>query len=102
MDVSATPIEEGVKKLPKWLIKAVEQEWESDTLMVPIHFVLKNGGDLWRQIKKRFPPNPIQATVEMEGEFDERTRIFYQIGSFFLRLLPSIKRVFKFTLRNEI
>ena len=33
-----------------------------------------------KQIKKRIPPNPIQATIEMEGSFDARTRVQYQLG----------------------
>jgi hypothetical protein len=31
----------------------------------------------------------------MEGEFDNRRRIFYQIGDIFLRLKPSLERVIK-------
>ena len=33
------------------------------------------------------------ATVEMEGSFDARTRVFYQMRSFFHRLMPSYRRV---------
>ena len=101
LDVVNTPFEESVGKLPKWLVEAVEKEWQSGTIIIPLHFTLHRGGGFWRQLKKRIPPNPIQATIEMEGEFDDGTRLFYQIGSFFQRLMPSLKRSLKFKLKNE-
>lgn len=93
LDVSDTPIADSVKEIPQWLITAVEKEWQSDTLIIPLHFLLNDGAGLWRQIKKRIPPNPIQATVEMEGEFDDKPRIFYQIGNLLCRLPPAVRRI---------
>ena len=45
------------------------------------------------QLRKRIPPNPVQATVDCEGAFDERSRVGYQIRDLFTRLRPSISRV---------
>lgn len=84
---------DGIKHIPKWLITAVEKEWQSDTIIIPLHFLLSDRKELWRQVKKRIPPNPIQATVEMEGEFNDQTRILYQIGDIVYRLLPSVRRI---------
>jgi len=95
LDLANTPIANEIIEIPKWLIKALEKEWQSDVLLIPLHYCLKDKKELIRQIKKRIPPNPIQATIEMEGEFDEKPRIFYQIGDIFLRLAPSLKRITK-------
>lgn len=80
---------------PNWLIRAVEKEWASGVHLRPLHQCLHDKKEFWRQIKKRMPPNPIQATIEMEGEFDNRPRIIYQVGDVFLRLKPSVGRVSK-------
>lgn len=93
--ISDLPFADELKQIPEWLIKAVEKEWQSDTFIIPLHLVLKDWKTFRKQIAKRIPPNPIQATVEMEGDFDKYPRLFYQIGSVFFRSLPSVKRVFK-------
>ena len=85
---------EETKNIPVWLIKALEKEWSTDVWLRPIHTILRDKKELWAQIKKRFPPNAIQATIDMEGSFDNRSRIYYQIGSIFVRIKPSIKRIY--------
>jgi len=95
LNVEDTPIADEVKDIPQWLIKTVEKEWKSDVNLEPLHYFLHDKKNLFRQIKKRIPPNPIQATIDMEGEFDNRPRIFYQIGDIFFRLAPSVKRIAK-------
>lgn len=79
--------------VPQWLINAVEKEWRSNLSLIPLQYCLGDRRQLWRQLKKRIPPNPIQATIDMEGEFDNGSRIIYQIGDVFLRLKPSVKRI---------
>ncbi len=93
LDVSELPFAERVQEIPGWLIKAVEKEWRSGVAITPLHFLLHDRKKLWQQIKKRIPPNPVQATVEMEGEFDNQPRIFYQIGDLLYRLPPSVRRI---------
>jgi Uncharacterised nucleotidyltransferase len=95
LDLKDTPLADEIVEIPGWLLKALEKEWRSDVLLLPIHYYLNNRRELWRQLKKRIPPNPIQATIDMEGEFDNRTRIFYQTGDIFFRLKPSVKRIAK-------
>ncbi len=94
LNVEDLPFANETEDLPKWLIKAVEKEWKSDVRLLPLHTVLRQKQDLWRQIKKRIPPNAIQATIDVEGDFDHKPRLFYQIGSIFVRLIPSLKRIF--------
>ncbi len=95
LNIENTPIAAEAKNIPGWIIETVEKEWASEVKLMPLSYFYKDGKQLWRQIKKRIPPNPIQATIDMEGEFDESTRIFYQIGDIFLRSYLSIKRVLK-------
>lgn len=95
LKIEDTPAAGKVSEIPGWLIKTLEKEWASGVALTPLHQSLRDKKQLWRQIKKRFPPNAIQATVEMEGEFDDRLRIFYQIADVFLRLKPSVKRILK-------
>jgi len=92
LNIEDTPLAKEAAHIPRWLIKAVEKEWQSDVKLRPLRYFLHDRKELWRQIKKRIPPNPIQATVDMNGEFNNRPRIFYQIGDIFLRLIPWIKK----------
>lgn len=92
-NVSELPFAEESKELPRWFVEELEAEWASDARLVPIHTTLRDRREFWKQLKKRFPPNAIQATVDMEGKFDDSSRVFYQFGSILLRLKPSIKRV---------
>lgn len=93
LDVRGTPLADEVENLPKWLSRAVEKEWRSDVPQLPLHLYLHDRREFWRQIKKRFPPNAIQATIEMEGDFDNKPRAFYQIGDMLYRLGPSVRRI---------
>lgn len=90
-----TPLENAVGELPGWLVETVEKEWKSEVKLIPLQRSLYDKKLFWRQIKKRIPPNPIQATVELEGSFDDKPRIFYQLGNVFSRFLPSAKRITK-------
>lgn len=93
-DVSGLPFVGEMDQIPGWFIKTMEREWASETKLLPIHSLLNNRRELWKQIKKRFPPNAITATIDMEGPFDDSRRGFYQVGSIILRLKPSVIRVF--------
>lgn len=95
LDVSLenTPFEFEKIKIPEWLIKACENEWNSGVSLKPLQNCLFEPREFFKQLKKRFPPNPIQATIETEGSFDSRTRIIYQIKNVWERLFPSVPRI---------
>src|ERR1043166_2817654 len=92
LDLSNTPIEDEAERLPQWLVKSVEKEWKK-TRFRPLETVLHDPKQLLQQILRRLNPNPVWATIQMEGTFDARMRVFYKIGSFVQRILPSIKRI---------
>jgi len=93
LNLKETPIAKEALSIPKWIIKTVEKEWGSEIRLKALQGCLQNKKELFEQIKKRIPPNPIQATIEMEGDFDNKPRIFYQIGDIFFRMPKSIKSV---------
>jgi hypothetical protein len=86
LDLSGTPIEEEAKNLPRWLIKRVEREWQKEIRLISLEAASYRYKTFIQQIWKRFPPNPITATIDCEGDFDAGTRIFYQIRDIFKRL----------------
>ena len=100
LDLRNTPIASEAGQIPKWVIKTVEREWADENRLKPLQNCLTNRKEFFLQLRKRFPPNPIQATVEVDGEFDDKPRIFYQIKDIFLRIKPSLQR-FAFKIRQN-
>jgi hypothetical protein len=92
LDVSKMPFAEELDSVPKWFIKELEREWASERRLTDIFAVWRDRKAFWIQLKKRLHPNAIQATVFMEGKFDESPRIYYQAGSFFKRFKPSVRK----------
>lgn len=86
-------------KIPAWILRTVEKEWENPIPLRPLQTCLHDRKLLFLQLKKRFPPNMIQATVELDGEFDDTSRIKYQLLNILQRLKPSFKRIVR-TLRT--
>lgn len=95
LDCSRLPFSSAERRLPAWFVKALENEWAEETKLTPIQTTLTNPKAFWRQLKKRFPPNAIQSTIDMEGNFDDAGRLYYQLGSIAVRLKPSVKRIMK-------
>ncbi len=94
LEIDDLPFAEEARRLPNWLSAALEKEWKSGVRLLPLNDCLRDRKMLWRQVLKRLPPNPIEATVEMEGDFDGERRLVYQFGSIGVRLLPSLRRIF--------
>ena len=93
LEASGLPFDVKTENIPKWIIRCLEKEWASDVRLRSLHTCTRNPKLFWQQILKRIPPNPIESTIEMEGEFDDSLRAQYQIGSIFTRIVPSIKRL---------
>jgi hypothetical protein len=88
-------------RVPAWIDRALEREWASGAGLVPLHFVLRDPRRLWVQIRKRIPPNALQATVETEGPFDDSPRILYQLKNAVRRVRPSFARVWPAIFRGR-
>lgn len=79
--------------LPEWFKRTLQKEWNRPERLTPMHHNLKEPKLFVRQVLKRFPPNPIQAMVHMEGDLFKGNRIFYQLGSLLRRVVPSLRRL---------
>ena len=89
-DISATPFSLNAIELPRWLVPTVLKEWENPVSVdhvvpPPLANRLTHPIETMRAIHRRWPPNPIQATIVMNGSFDDRPRIFYQATNFLSR-----------------
>ena len=88
LSLDGLPFAEEAKNIPAWVIKCVEREWRDYVHLLPLVTFLHDRKQFFRQLRKRIPPNPIRAMVEMEGKIDGNWRHYYQIGSFTKRLTP--------------
>lgn len=93
LPIEGLPFEHEARNLPSWLTAAVEKEWRSGVPHRRLHTCLNDPAEFFRQLRKRIPPNPIQATIESEGDLRNGTRIWYQLQSMKNRILPSLSRV---------
>ena len=92
LEIDDLPFAEEAKQIPKWITDTLEREWARDVRLIPLRIAYRKPRMLIEQIRKRLPPNPITATIDMEGEFDDRPRIRYQLGSIAKRIPPSVRR----------
>lgn len=93
--IDDTPLAEKARDLPPWLIRAVEREWKKGVRLMPMHVILRSPAMVLQQIAKRLRPNPIFATVDMEGSFDARTRFFYKVRQASKRISPMVRRLMR-------
>ncbi len=95
LDLKHVSIEADVNTLPKWLTNSIERSWADPPKEVPLWLLNRRPAEFAKQLKMRLSPNPVRATIEMNGSFDAKTRAFYRIGNFFQRLVPSVGRNIK-------
>ncbi len=89
-DISESPIEAAAKNLPRWLVPAVMKEWNhpisvDHVVPPPLANRLTHPAETVRAIRDRWPPNPIQATVVLNGPFNEWPRVIFQAGNYLAR-----------------
>ena len=95
LDTSDLPEEIDNFVLPSWYIQTLEKEWSlGGYVRVPLYLCLTDPKLLRMQLKRRFPPNPIAATTDVEGVFDNSPRMSYQAMSIRKKLGPSFRGVF--------
>lgn len=87
---SRLPFSEDELTLPRWFTEALEKEWTSEPLY-PLYYLLGNPRRFFRQLFRRFPPNPIQATIESDAPIDEAPRLGLQLRTFVRRIPMGIR-----------
>jgi len=93
LDVSGLPFDVDQESIPHWMTRCLEKEWSTDVRLIPLEACVHQPKVFFPQLLKRLPPNPIEATIETEGELDDGWRLPYQIGSMRKRIGPSFRRV---------
>ncbi|HEX8196843.1 MAG TPA: nucleotidyltransferase family protein [Pyrinomonadaceae bacterium] len=104
LNVEDTPIAEEVKNprlIPKWMLRTLEKEWNDPVKFMPLEQVMDDRREVWRQLKKRFPPNPLVASLYANAPLNDFPRLPYQIINIFQRLMPSINRT-KWQLQSKL
>jgi len=83
---SPLPDRQMIRSLPPWLVPAVLKQWCEPYAphIPPIRFQLRRcleaPSELFSDLARRWP-NPIQATIDMNGRFDSLPRLPFQIRS---------------------
>lgn len=93
LNMDELPFSGEAKHPPEWLTRSIEREWRLGVPLRALYDSVHSWGAFWTQLKKRMPPNPVYSTVECEGEFDERSRVPYQLRSLLRRMMPGIRKV---------
>jgi Uncharacterised nucleotidyltransferase len=75
--------------VPAWFYKTLEKEWISDVTLNPINASLENLTTLAKQLRKRFPPNPITATIQTNSKINNFPRLPIQLYNMCRRLFPT-------------
>jgi hypothetical protein len=89
--VDDTPVAWRAKHLPRWLIPCVLQQWEKPGSLhrPPAAFALalRHPWRLPQALRRRWPPNPIAATLDLEGPLNALPRLPFQLAHCLARLL---------------
>lgn len=78
-------------RIPAWVIETVEKEWQSETKLKPLKLSFRHNAEFFEQLKLRLPPNPLQATIEMNAEIDDKSRWLIQAGNVIARFQNLVK-----------
>lgn len=96
LDVSDLPFADEIiapAAIPQWLSAALEKEWGDPVVLSRMDKILGDWQLLKQQLHKRFPPNPITASIDTEAPFDNTPRLPYQIADIGLRFVWGFRRL---------
>ncbi|HXG95298.1 MAG TPA: nucleotidyltransferase family protein [Blastocatellia bacterium] len=88
-EMDRTPFAKSTRKVPKWMLSAVLEEWAVPYYMpAQFSYYLRRPLTNFRALLKEMPkhwPNPIEATVTVRGPFNGLPRLPFQVGHVFSR-----------------
>lgn len=94
LDVSSLPTEAQTFHLPKWYNRTLEKEWNRGIYARhKLSNVLTQPKVLFSQLRRRFPPNPIAATIDTETPIRDTSRLPAQIKSLVKKAGPFARGV---------
>jgi hypothetical protein len=80
--VDEIPAARRIEQLPTWMVPAVFRRWQvgrGHIGTLPAAAYLRHPAGLLKALRLRWP-DPIQATVNLKGPFDERPRLPFQLA----------------------
>ncbi len=87
-EIDSTGLGRRAERMPRWLITTVLRQWGSPPiphgLRTPMASYLRRPAAFLRALAERWP-NPIEATVDLRGSFNDLPRLPYQLGECVLR-----------------
>ncbi|HWN98584.1 MAG TPA: nucleotidyltransferase family protein [Blastocatellia bacterium] len=97
-EVQATPVEPRANQLPSWLVRRTLKNWSAPypglypplSYTRPIRTYFRDPRGLWGTLRMRWP-DPIEATIRMQGPFNELPRLPYQLGNAFSRIVAFLR-----------
>lgn len=92
LSIDDLPFKDEAQDLPGWMTKFLETEWKRTTRLIPLRLAVKRPRLLMGQIRKRFPPNPIQSIVDTESSVKRQFLLPVQMRSLIRRSRISITR----------
>ncbi|MGB7070946.1 MAG: nucleotidyltransferase family protein [Pyrinomonadaceae bacterium] len=94
LDLDDLPFADEALDIPEWVSKCVEKEWSHGELLdTPVSTQIHDPKRLIIEIRKRIPPNPIRATIEMEGDLYGGSRHLYQAMILAWRSVDFLKKL---------
>jgi len=104
--VDDTPVADRARDLPRWLVPAVMEQWQTcanpnyrDMALADISGLLGTPKNLLKEISVRWR-QPIRATIEARGRFNDLPRWPYQLAALLLRSPELPRQVIKMLLRR--
>ncbi len=101
LDISDLPFREECENIPKWVTRTLEREWADPVRTRPLQSCLRQPKLFLKQLRKRIPPNPIQASIQTESPINDGSRFFVQIRNIANRSVPSLERITKVIRRKD-
>jgi hypothetical protein len=89
-EIDGTPVAERARRLPNWLPRSVLQRWDIPGLWsggntyVPVATYIRRPRELAAGLRYRWP-DPIYATVALNGPFNRAPRLPFQVANVGLR-----------------
>ncbi len=98
--VAGTPVEARAADLPQWLVPAVLKQWRNPSVAdhYPQELMINAMSNPLRAVKAMLNrwPDPVRATVMLEGEFNNLPRLPFQAGLYLWRMADFLKRLPEF------
>lgn len=91
LDTSKLPPEINEFTLPDWFQMTLAREWKLGPYRrVYSWMAISKPSVFLEQLRRKLPPNPIAATIDVNGKIDSSSRLKYQLQSFAGKLRPAL------------